>query len=401
MPHPDFGRVGILHGGGGFAQGLPGAIHHRAIRKVLRKRFGIEQPFCSIGVSVGIFNSWDENSADIFTKYFDNTTSVYKWSSVVEEPIERILKSIPSPLFRHHESAREWWRDWSNYRKTRYKNRKEFFADMRKLASYLWHIVAGISLPLPLDRSPSPGELASAVELLISELKSYGLDISKIQGPFDLAPLMSSLEKIIDADAILKNQTSTTLMLTRSGKHEHVFAYGATLPVETLAKLEKRCQIHWVQTASEFFLAGKACVSLPPAFPPVKINGGIYWDVGDKNPFPAEYLMDAGCDTIFCFVKDYWNACSAYNPETDDFTQRQLETAEMSISTIFMDRYERVTERAEREGKKVYVITSKLPPPDTQILKTTPEATKYTFRVETEAINKWIKDNLNIDPADD
>ena len=73
----------------------------------------------------------------------------------------------------------------------------------------------------------------------------------------------------------------------------------------------------------------------------------------------------------------------------------------MSISTIFMDRYERVTERAEREGKKVYVITSKLPPPDTQILKTTPEATKYTFRVETEAINKWIKDNLNIDPADD
>jgi len=130
VPHPDFGRVGILHGGGGFAQGLPGAIHHRAIRKVLRKRFGIEQPFCSIGVSVGIFNSWDENSADIFTKYFDNTTSVYKWSSVVEEPIERILKSIPSPLFRHHESAREWWRDWSNYRKTRYKNRKEFFADM-------------------------------------------------------------------------------------------------------------------------------------------------------------------------------------------------------------------------------------------------------------------------------
>lgn len=392
MPHPDFGITAAVDCGGGCAQGYPHAIQQREL-----VRAGVTFDY-SISFSSVALNSVDRlNARMLWEKNFQTPNQIYKWSPEIEQIVNELLfKNIPAPFLRHHDSVREWLWDWSNYRK-QYKSRKEFWADVWRVLGYIGHIVSGLPI-LPPDKTPSPEVLLPLLPHLLEDVKKRGLP--KPQSFFDLEPLFSKLEKLVDVEKVFEDKSSTRHILARSlGGSEHVFSLGRALPAEVMYKLEKRCKIHEIRSPAEIWLALRASTAISPFFKAVRMNSGIYWDIGTINPFPAEYAMDVGCDTIFCFVRNYW-ADDSHDPEGDIWEREVGEAYDLSRKRFF-EFYGRAVERAEKEKRKLMVFSPETLHPDWGLLGISPEAIAYNGPVETKHTRDWIRDELHLTPADD
>ena len=72
----------------------------------------------------------------------------------------------------------------------------------------------------------------------------------------------------------------------------------------------------------------RASGSLPPAFPPVRIDGQLYWDGGLYSNTPLESVLGAMPEgDVLCFMVDLW---SAHGPEP--YTLDQVQTRQKDVT---------------------------------------------------------------------
>ncbi|OGF63475.1 hypothetical protein A2926_00950 [Candidatus Giovannonibacteria bacterium RIFCSPLOWO2_01_FULL_44_40] len=379
MPHPKLGKVGFVLGGGGCAEGLPQIVQATEFLKA-----GI-RPDYIIASSVGAFNALDlENALSIWKEHFTSPWAIYDLNPDIKTVIDRVLKTIPRSPFHPHENWADLWKDCGNQ-----------YHNLKQLLGFIIRFVK--SMPtLPVETNSAPKDFSPFLEKMLSEMRALELD--RVKSIFDPAPLITTLRKTLDLKTT-QEQQSTLHILTRSGIEEHVFASGITLPAEALNKMRKRCTIHDLNSEDQRFRAAMASAALGPFFARVQINGGLYWDTGTKNPFPAEYAMDAGCDTIFCFVKNHFS----YSGNITDYNALDalMEDSDVATRENFIHKHEKAAGRAEKEGKKLELI---LPQPlhqDLQLLWVSPEAEEYTTAIESKETKNLIKKSFDITPADD
>ena len=75
----------------------------------------------------------------------------------------------------------------------------------------------------------------------------------------------------------------------------------------------------------------RASGSLPPAFPPVRIDGQLYWDGGLYSNTPLESVLGATAEgDVLCFMVDLW---SARGPEPYTFDQVQTRQKDVTYAS--------------------------------------------------------------------
>jgi NTE family protein len=84
----------------------------------------------------------------------------------------------------------------------------------------------------------------------------------------------------------------------------------------------------------------RASGSLPPAFPPVRIDGELYWDGGLYSNTPLESVLGElpEGDTI-CFMVDLWSAHGAEPATMDEVSTRQKDVTYASRSKRHIEDY--------------------------------------------------------------
>ena len=98
----------------------------------------------------------------------------------------------------------------------------------------------------------------------------------------------------------------------------------------------------------------RASGSLPPAFPPVRIDGELYWDGGLYSNTPLESVLNElpSGDTL-CFMVDLWSAEGAEPVTMDEVNTRQKDVTFASRSQRHIDDY-RVTHAMQRKLRDMY-----------------------------------------------
>ena len=82
--------------------------------------------------------------------------------------------------------------------------------------------------------------------------------------------------------------------------------------------------------------------ALPPGFPPVRIDGELYWDGGLYSNTPLDIVLDdePRADTL-CFMVDLWRADGAEPTTLDEVQTRQKDVMFASRSTQHIEDYRR------------------------------------------------------------
>ncbi len=98
----------------------------------------------------------------------------------------------------------------------------------------------------------------------------------------------------------------------------------------------------------------RASGSLPPAFPPVRIDGQLYWDGGLYSNTPLESVLNElpSGDTI-CFMVDLWSAEGPEPATMDEVATRQKDVTFASRSQRHIDDYI-VTHAMQRKLRELY-----------------------------------------------
>lgn len=98
----------------------------------------------------------------------------------------------------------------------------------------------------------------------------------------------------------------------------------------------------------------RASGSLPPGFPPVRVDGELYWDGGLYSNTPLESVLNElpGGDTI-CFMVDLWSAEGAEPVTMDEVATRQKDVTFASRSQRHIDDYI-VTHAMQRKLRDMY-----------------------------------------------
>lgn len=367
MPHPKLGKVGWFLGGGGCLFGP-----HQAYD--ITECFKEFPPDIILAESVGGYNSIDpENAFIIWKKYFFFASKIYGVDpELYKKLIEPLLEFIPH-LPR-----------WRNYKST-----KEFYYDCKLQLHNLTQIVL---IPLRLIRtmsklitqrngiSPIEKFLASStLKETLTLASEQGLD--NLQALFDLTPLIRTIGEITDHEKVL-NPSFNRIILASQDEELHLFARYH----EPSLSEKYSSYFHIINTWEELEFALRATSALPPFFPGVERDGKIFSDPGSLNPFPVEYLFDAGCDTVFAFVKDMASPILERN-----IYERTLAEMEKPSRQNFRTLLKRAQMRTQFEEKKLYVITQQPPHPDLHLLAISPAAIDYAGQVEKEAMKKFFK----------
>ena len=87
----------------------------------------------------------------------------------------------------------------------------------------------------------------------------------------------------------------------------------------------------------------RASGAMPPGFPPVRIDGALYWDGGLYSNTPMEIVLEdePRADTL-CFMVDLWSAEGAEPTSFDEVQTRQKDVLYASRSTRHIDTYLRM-----------------------------------------------------------
>jgi NTE family protein len=103
----------------------------------------------------------------------------------------------------------------------------------------------------------------------------------------------------------------------------------------------------------------RASGALPPAFPPVRVDGALYWDGGLYSNTPLESVLNElpSGDTL-CFMVDLWSAEGPEPITMDEVYTRQKDVTYASRSQRHIEDYT-VTHTMQRKLRDLY---ARLPP---------------------------------------
>ncbi len=103
----------------------------------------------------------------------------------------------------------------------------------------------------------------------------------------------------------------------------------------------------------------RASGALPPAFPPVRIDGALYWDGGLYSNTPLESVLAnlAEGDTL-CFMVDLWSPDGSEPISLDEVQTRQKDVTFASRSKRHIDDYV-TTHRLQHKLRELY---ARMPP---------------------------------------
>ncbi len=98
----------------------------------------------------------------------------------------------------------------------------------------------------------------------------------------------------------------------------------------------------------------RASGALPPGFPPVRIDGELYWDGGLYSNTPLETVLDdaSRADTL-CFMVDLWSADGPEPTTLDEVQTRQKDVMFASRSKRQIDDY-MATHQLQRKLRQLY-----------------------------------------------
>ena len=102
-----------------------------------------------------------------------------------------------------------------------------------------------------------------------------------------------------------------------------------------------------------------ASSALPPGFPPVRIDGHLYWDGGLYSNTPLEVVLDdePRVDTL-CFIVDLWRVEGPEPKTLDEVHTRQKDVAYASRSQRHIEEYRRL--HALRNA--LHALHARMPP---------------------------------------
>ncbi len=103
----------------------------------------------------------------------------------------------------------------------------------------------------------------------------------------------------------------------------------------------------------------RASGALPPGFPPVRIDGELYWDGGLYSNTPLETVLDdlPQVDSL-CFMVDLWNAAGPEPTTFDEVQTRQKDVTFASRSKRQIEGYLR-SHDLQRKLRELYALLPK------------------------------------------
>lgn len=174
---------------------------------------------------------------------------------------------------------------------------------------------------------------------------ALGLPVDPAQASFyDTTPLAATLQELVDFERI----------------NNAAKAPGATRLTVSAVKVTTAELVNFdsefCQLGVEHILASGA---IPPGFPPVRIDGDLYWDGGLYSNTPLETVLDDSprVDTL-CFMIDLWFA-EGLEPTTYD----QVEARQKAV--MFSSRSKRHVEAFNEKHalrRQLHALYEKLPP---------------------------------------
>lgn len=183
-----------------------------------------------------------------------------------------------------------------------------------------------------------------------------GLPVNPEQASFyDTSPLASTLSQLVDFECINNRDASDAMRLTVSA---------VQVTTAQLVNFDSKFRALGI----EHILASGA---IPPGFPPVRIDGELYWDGGLYSNTPLETVLEdkPRVDTL-CFMVDLWFAEGAEPTTYDRVQARQKEVMFASRSQRHIDAFNE--KHALR--RKLHALYNKLP----RELQNDPEIKKLT-----------------------
>ncbi len=351
MPHSKFGTIGWVLGGGGCLEGLPQAVQ---IKEFLDH--GVAPDYV-VALSVGALNALDpENTLALWERFITSPWAIYDLNPELKGVFKNLIRSIPRSPFHRHTN----WKELGDDFKTQYRSVKQLMGFVSRALQ---------SLPsLPVGAAPEPKDFSPFLELALRTAGERGL--GNIRHIVDPAPLIEILKNNIDLSAVIRRPYSLHILARslNTGK-ERSFDIDAT----------------WSE--QKILDAALASSALRPFFAPVRIDGEWYSDVGHIDPLPLMQAFDAGCDTVFAFVK---NGQQCF-PETNIF-EAMFDESTVQANAMFEVLHEKASERARREGRTIHLVKPRQPThPDLKVLWITPEAIEYTIPREREATREFLE----------
>ncbi len=140
-------------------------------------------------------------------------------------------------------------------------------------------------------------------------------------GFYDIAPLQQTLRELVDFDYL--NHADGMRLTVDAVK----------VTCGELVSFDNRKQT----IGPEHIMASGA---LPPGFPPVRVDGELYWDGGLFSNTPLETVLDEEprVDTL-CFMVDLWSATGEEPTTIDEVATRQKDVMYASRSKNHIEHY--------------------------------------------------------------
>ncbi len=150
----------------------------------------------------------------------------------------------------------------------------------------------------------------------------FGMEVPPEQASFyNTAPLHDTLNELVDFDYLNASggmRLTVNAVNVRTGELAHFDSRNGHLTADHV----------------------RASGSLPPAFPPVRIDGELYWDGGLYSNTPLESVLAelSAADTL-CFMVDLWSATGEEPHTLDEVQTRQKDVTFASRSKRHIDDY--------------------------------------------------------------
>jgi len=220
-----------------------------------------------------------------------------------------------------------------------------------------WELITSSYLPTPLfPRGGGRSFFNEASAALIAALGAPGFFKPRAAAPFlapaaspealsfyDTAPLRETLLRLVDFDLINSGETriSVGAVNIRSG-NQVIF--------------DNREGPWRGRIGPEHIMASAA---LPPGFPPIEIDGEVYWDGGIVSNTPLEFVLDAEAETdLVIFQVDLFNARGAVPKTLLEAVDREKEIRFSSRTRLNSD----VNLRRRMARVALAGLLEKLPP---------------------------------------
>ena len=167
---------------------------------------------------------------------------------------------------------------------------------------------------------------------------------------YDISPLEGTLREVVDFDYL--NRSGPRLSLGAVDVATGNFDYFDSTTVKI---------------GPQHIMASGA---LPPGFPPVEIDGKLYWDGGLVSNTPLQYVLDTSDGAPLCvFQVDLFSATGPRPKTIFDVAQREKDIQFSSRTRLTTDRYRELAElRAAAERLRAKLTGNLVDDPDLTML---------------------------------